>query len=250
MRTKLALVLVLVLLSACGREPSADPADASVQISCGEGTVLNDHTCVPAETVQCGENTDLLNGECVPTAAVCAPNLVFRNGKCEVPVPSANVAQFIGRTDLAVATFSTDYGWGYGVEHTFRYVGTELSQTNAAAWANSETAMVGTGLAWHVAGRIFASDSSEVKSAPVTDDTAADGSCLATAKPAAGGSLDQREIHIGLFSWNGGVAAPVACAKVGSVTFKPSSRAITLNVQFGDGTVLDKTLSMPCDNCP
>lgn len=190
-----------------------------------------------------------MNGECVPTSMVCGANLVFRNGRCEVPTPSAMVAELIARMNLTVATHSTTYGWGTGVEHRFRYVGTELSASTAGAWANSEAPMVGNGLAWHVAGRIYTYENTDVQSATVSNDTAADGSCLATAKPSEGGDgLSKREIHIGLFSWNGGVATPVACAKVGSVTFKPSPRTLTLNVQFGDGTVIERVLPMPRDN--
>jgi hypothetical protein len=241
---------LLVLLAACGRDPDRAGGDTSHQsISCGDGTVLSGDTCVPAGNVSCGEGTVLENGQCVPTSQVCSPSLVFRNGRCQEPVPSPDVAAFIGRSDLTVATYSTTYSFGYGVEHTFRYVGTELSQTNAAAWANSETAMIGEGLAWHVAGRIYASEPDEIKAAPVTNDTAADGSCLPTAQPAAGGTLDEREIHVGLFRWSGGVATPIACAKVGSVTYRPALRSITLNVQFGDGTILERTLPLPCDNC-
>lgn len=245
MRTQpVPAVLAALSLYACG------PGVTEPQISCGQGTQLQGTTCeaIPVQMLRCGGNTVLSNGECVPTSTVCSPNLVFRSGRCEVPIPSPMVGQFIARTDLTVGAFATTFGWGLGVEHTFRFVGTELGQNSATAWANAQTAMVGNGLAWHVAGRIWAGESTDVQAAPVQNDTAADGSCLPTAQPQAAGGIADREIHIGLFSWNGGVATPVACAKVGSVTFRPSPRSIIVNVQLGDGTVLDRTLGLPFSN--
>lgn len=211
--------------------------------------MLVDGVCVAEESVVCGDNTEVVDGECRPTALVCGASLVFLDGRCQIPVPSVDVLGFIERTDLVEGAYSTTFGFGSGVEHTFRYVATDLSEASAAAWANAEASMVGDGLAFHVGGRIYAGDSNDVQAGSISDDTAPDGSCLPDLAPTAGPALADREIHIGLFSWTGGTARPVACGKAGSVTFTPSPRSITISAQLNDGSVIEGAIPVPCDSC-
>lgn len=216
---------------------------------CGEGTRLEGAVCVADEAIVCGAGTAEVDGACLPTADVCDDSLVFVDGRCQPPSPSADLDAFLSRNDLVVAAYSTSYGFASGVEHTFRFTATELSEISASAWTNAETPMVGDGLALHLGGRIFSGDTSNDVAGQINDDTGPDGACRADVIPTAGAERSDREIHLGLFRWVGGVATPVACAKVGSVIFQQSPRAVAISAQFGDGTIVEDTLPMPCDSC-
>jgi len=205
--------------------------DCGAQVTCGTGTRLQDDTCVPesTSTAECGAGTRLVSGKCLPLEQ------------------DPTIAAFTAQTGLKTS-FSKS-------QHTNQYwlVVTDLPQSIADGFTQSEGAMVGTGQALHLeftdpnCSMAMTGDRCTVaiKSGDTYDDVYAQQHGCGAMDP----TNSYFDHYVALFAWTNAVATPVICAAGGSVVFELESDTevkVTFNVQFSDGTLwTDKVFRTP-----
>jgi hypothetical protein len=214
--------------------------------TCGAGTRWANGAC-QLDSSSRGAGAALVNGRCEVTAAACGGGLVLAGGRCQLPTPAPLVRSFLDRPGAVISQLghALVYSVAGGVQVRMRHVKTELTATDASAWVAGAAPMVGNGLALHFSGRLESPYNQEESAAAIFDDTNPDGSCSTAVRP------DWAEgLHVGLYTWAGGQAQPVVCARTGSIRIVRNSIAVTLSISalFGDGNTYQETVSLPVAN--
>lgn len=245
--------------SRLGNECIAPPNPA-----CGAGTVLIGSACTVnlgsvcstdttgaggdrcVASLSCGSGTTRQGNECIGAAGgiTCGPGTTLQNNSCVIAPQTGPLTTFLAATTLARAVYSPS---ATSYEKERRFVLSELSQGNADAWVNLGSAMIGTGRALHMSNFSLNNISTTAVYFTVEDNTVVFNGvrkCASNVTPTTYGLYSKMAVNF--FSWNAGVATPVACGFQGTIRAERAQHPatstymtkLTMNVVLSDGSTL------------